>query len=316
MSGTTWSKFFWSDWFSEPALRLCSYAARGLWIDMLCIAATHDPIGYVAVAGRGLDETSIARMTGGLESEVPSLLGELERNGVFSRDRHGRIYSRRMVADARRAATARKNGKKGGNPSLGKTEVISASDNPQDKGGLKPQEPEAIFQKEENADAFFVAQPPADPARSPKSRTYPPDFELAWKAYPHHAGRSSKPRSLDQWRKLPIPERVELVRCIERFRGQVEAVCGGKGAPCMSRWLNDGKHLNWADGVGASQFQEEPQDPTALWRSRCRTFAKNAYWNSVEWGPKPGREGCTAPPEILREFGIEPAKPAPIERVA
>lgn len=118
MSGVIWTKFFWSDWETDPALRLCSFAAQGLWMRMLCIAAVHDPIGYVAVAGRGLDETSIARMTGGLESEVSSLLGELDRNGVFSRDRHGRIYSRRMVSDAKKSAAARKFGKEGGNPKL------------------------------------------------------------------------------------------------------------------------------------------------------------------------------------------------------
>ena len=64
MSGTVWSKFFWSDWETDPALRLCSLAAQGFWMRMLSIAAAHDPIGYVAVAGRTLDETALARLTG------------------------------------------------------------------------------------------------------------------------------------------------------------------------------------------------------------------------------------------------------------
>lgn len=93
MSGVVWSKFFWQDWETDPAVRLCSLAAQGLWMRMLCIASAHDPIGYVAVAGKGLDETSLARLTGCQESEIASLLGELDRNGVFSRDRQGRIYS-------------------------------------------------------------------------------------------------------------------------------------------------------------------------------------------------------------------------------
>lgn len=138
-----WSKFFWQDWESDPAVRLCSMAAQGLWMRMLCIAAAHDPIGYVAVAGKGLDETSLARLTGCQESEVASLLGELERNGVFSRDRQKRIYSRRMVRDARKAATARNNGKNGGNPSLSKGKGISALDNPSVKGGDNPHKPRA-----------------------------------------------------------------------------------------------------------------------------------------------------------------------------
>lgn len=143
MSGTVWSKFYWSDWESDTALRLCSLAAQGLWMRMLCIAAAHDPIGYVAVAGRGLKETDLARMTGTSESEVCALLGELERNGVFSRDRQRRIYSRRMLSDVRKSATARKNGRSGGNPTLRKDTVNRASDNHELKGDLKPHKPEA-----------------------------------------------------------------------------------------------------------------------------------------------------------------------------
>lgn len=148
MSGTVWTKFYWSDWETDPALRLCSMAAQGFWMRLLCIAAAHDPIGYVAVAGRGLDETSLARLTGCLESEVASLLGELERNGVFSRDRQRRIYSRRMTSDARKSATAKKNGKNGGNPSLSKDRGIQPSDKGEDKAPLKPHKPEAISQNE------------------------------------------------------------------------------------------------------------------------------------------------------------------------
>lgn len=149
MAGTIWTKFFWSDWETDQALRLCSLAAQGLWMRMLCVAAGHDPIGYVAVAGRGLTETDLARLTGASESEVVSLLGELDRNGVFSRDRHGRIYSRRMTRDARKAAIARKNGKLGGNPTLSDQTPIPASDNRQDKPPDNTQEPRASFHSKE-----------------------------------------------------------------------------------------------------------------------------------------------------------------------
>jgi hypothetical protein len=40
MSGTRWSKFYWSDWDGDMRLRLCSLAAQGLWMQMLCIAAS------------------------------------------------------------------------------------------------------------------------------------------------------------------------------------------------------------------------------------------------------------------------------------
>lgn len=143
MSGTTWSKFFWSDWDTDPALRLCSFAAQGFWMRLLCIAASHDPIGYVAVEGRALSVTDTARLTGASETEAQTLTAELERNGVFSRDRTGRIYSRRMTKDARVSAEARKNGKLGGNPGLGKHRGKSQGVNPTLKPGVKPQEPSA-----------------------------------------------------------------------------------------------------------------------------------------------------------------------------
>jgi hypothetical protein len=116
---------------------------------MLCIAAAHDPIGYVAVAGRALGATDLARMTGGSEDEVQTLLGELDRNGVCSRDRHNRIYSRRMIRDAKAAAIARKNGRSGGNPTLRKGDGNQPRDNPTVKAPLKPHKPSATSPTEE-----------------------------------------------------------------------------------------------------------------------------------------------------------------------
>lgn len=180
MSGTIWSKFFWSDWESDPNLRLCSLAAQGLWMRMLCIAAAHEPIGYVAIAGKGLEEAALARLAGCAEAELGALLAELEGNRVFSRDRHGRIYSRRMIADARKARAARKNGLKGGNPSLSKERAFSPSDKRRaragDKAGDKPQSPDsqspqAQSPSRENAPAFSASRdrngkaPPGHPGR-------------------------------------------------------------------------------------------------------------------------------------------------------
>ncbi len=140
MSSTTWAKFYWADWSSDPCLRLCSRAAKGLWIDMLCIAAQADPVGYVVVAGRGLDAAGIAAVCGGTAEEVAPLLAELERNNVFSRDRAGKIMSRRMIRDAKKAAEGRKNGKRGGNPNLGNNKQNPPTLNPKSADGLAPLE--------------------------------------------------------------------------------------------------------------------------------------------------------------------------------
>lgn len=115
------------------------------------------------------------------------------------------------------------------------------------------------------ADASIVV-PPASPKVASKTRkrpAYPEAFEAAWKAYPHHEGRSSKPATFAEWERLPAPEAEALLGCIERFRPNVERVCGGKGAPCMSRWLKDGKHLNWMP-------YEAPEPVVSEWRGPAK----------------------------------------------
>lgn len=137
MSGTVWTKFYWGDWLSDTGLRRCSLAARGLWIDLLCHMAQHDPIGILAVQGEALSISDVARMAGVSETDASTLISELERNGVFSRDRKGRIYSRRMTRDAKRSAEGQKNGKKGGNPNIGNKKEISEGVNPPVNPGVK-----------------------------------------------------------------------------------------------------------------------------------------------------------------------------------
>lgn len=101
---------------------------------MLCLAARQHPIGFVCMNGESLNASDIAHYVRVSEPEVSTLMAELDRNGVLTRDRNGRIYSRRMVRDGRQMALDRKNGAKGGNPSLLKQRKIP----PPAKGGVNP----------------------------------------------------------------------------------------------------------------------------------------------------------------------------------
>lgn len=145
---------------SDAGVRRSSLSARGLWIDMLCIAAQADPIGYLTVKKVPLTVKDIARMVGESEPETETLIAELERNGVFSRDRNGTIFSRRIVRDVKKARTAQNNGKLGGNPSIGNKRGISASVNLQDNPSLKPHIPEASIQEKEKQDGAPDGDPP------------------------------------------------------------------------------------------------------------------------------------------------------------
>ncbi|GAN55234.1 hypothetical protein [Tanticharoenia sakaeratensis] len=118
MSARRWSKFWWQDWQRDPALRMCSLAARGAWIEMLCLMADADPVGHLLVNGRSPSPRQLGAVLGCGEKEAAKLLGELADNGVFSRTDDGVIYSRRMVRDKAVSDEASANGKMGGNPRL------------------------------------------------------------------------------------------------------------------------------------------------------------------------------------------------------
>ncbi len=118
MSKNIWSKFWWQDWQRDPALRACSLAARGLWMEILAVAHEGDPPGHLTINGNPPSNRQIAAIAGCAVKTVTALLAELEANGVFSRTDAGTIYSRRMVRDHELFLSAVLHGRKGGNPAL------------------------------------------------------------------------------------------------------------------------------------------------------------------------------------------------------
>lgn len=172
-----WMKFYPQDWRADEKLRMCSLAARGLWLEMLAIMHRSERYGMLLIGGLAPTDAQLAVQVGASPQEVTTLVGELSAADVFSRTSSGVIYSRRMTRDHRRAQNAKKNGKKGGNPSLkstGKADGLtplnekekSASDNqedkPQDNHGVKPiyQKPEARVYSDTNVSGD--GEPPPD----------------------------------------------------------------------------------------------------------------------------------------------------------
>jgi len=99
-NGHSWSKFFWRDWQSESALRLCDLAAQGFWMRMLCLMHEADKVGCLLVNGARPEPKEMAVIFGCTEREAIKHLATLEKNRVFSRHEDGTIYCRRMVKDA------------------------------------------------------------------------------------------------------------------------------------------------------------------------------------------------------------------------
>jgi hypothetical protein len=94
-------QFYPADWRKDTELQSCSIAARGLWIEILCIAHECEPYGHLTVNGQPMDLSKLARIAGLTVRECTALVKELEDAGVSRRADSGAIYSKRMVDDER-----------------------------------------------------------------------------------------------------------------------------------------------------------------------------------------------------------------------
>lgn len=116
MSATHSTKWFWSDWLGDQEVRRLNPAERGVWIDLLGLAAVGSPVGYVCDdRGRALPLEEIRRVCNAASvEEVSKLIEGILEKGAASRDRAGRLYNRRMVREAALSAKRKRNGAIGG----------------------------------------------------------------------------------------------------------------------------------------------------------------------------------------------------------
>lgn len=120
---TNWAKLPWlrwsfDAWLRDSGLRMCSPAARGVWMDLLAIAAASEEPGTIIIAGEVPSTGELAKLIGIRKSTFESYLADLEKRRVFSRDSRGAIYSRRMKREADQYLANVAAGSKGGNPAL------------------------------------------------------------------------------------------------------------------------------------------------------------------------------------------------------
>jgi hypothetical protein len=114
MSAKHSTRWFWSDWSGDPAVRRLTPAERGMWIDLLSIAAVAQPTGYVCdERGNPLSYEEIARFANTTPTDAESLIVGILAKGVASRDRTGRIWNRRMVRDVALSEKRRRSGADG-----------------------------------------------------------------------------------------------------------------------------------------------------------------------------------------------------------
>lgn len=235
--GEPWMKFYTSDWRSDPRLRMCSMASRGLWIEMICLMHEAIPYGHLLVSGHCPTDAQLSVLAGAPSDQITALLGELESAGVFSRTREGVIYSRKMSRMAKKAATARNNGKKGGNPTLCNETENRPLVKGIDKADVKPQMPDARIQKEYPHTPKGVGF--ADFWSSWPSKVSKAAAEKAWKKLSpqdREAATSAASGWFDAWRrKHPDANAIHPASYLNGRRWEDETTSKPKDQPLENR---------------------------------------------------------------------------------
>lgn len=252
MPGLPWSKFFWRDYEADEAVKQCSFAAQGLWMRMLCLCAKGDPYGYLSIAGEALDVAGVSTAVGKPETEIAPLIAELDRWGVFSRDRKGRIYNRRMVKAEQLSNEGRKHARRRW-VQVSETEHEKSRPNGVAYGPPMTQKPES---REVEASKPVPRQQTSHTNARPSASVIDLEFEVFWRETPRKSGRGQAQRAYRTARKTADAETLlaGIKRYAELRRGQEE-----RYTKHPATWLNGECWLDeapptepkrWTIGIG------------------------------------------------------------------
>jgi len=115
-----WMKFYSKDALGDPALRLCTPEARGVWYDMLWLMDVAERRGFLTRNGHPYPDEDLSRILAVTPEELARAKKVLLGAGVPSiEEGTGIWFNRRMVRDEGRRVVGSASGRKGGgNPAL------------------------------------------------------------------------------------------------------------------------------------------------------------------------------------------------------
>lgn len=318
---------FWDDLDTDIGLKLCSLAAQGLWLRMLCIAARSDPQGYVAVDGVPCTPDDLAALVGQEVGKIIPLLEELGSRKVYSKTTDGVMYNRRMVRDTKRSETNRILGSKGGQSTYrNKTGIFQSLGN----SAKHDAEPDAKRAPERASKLFYTSSlqesesshlPSESPtrARDPETRAKvlaTRFVDLRAELWPHDD--PTRLVMLTLWteaqtylRTLPLQDCERIVERVMR-----KNAADGKSAPRSLGFCR----LSMQDAAAGQQVAEKtaaaPSD--GLVRAlegqalrdqlRRKGYAEKGIWYS-EWGDPPA--DIAPPAKAKRRAAATPAPEFP-----
>ena len=249
-------QFYLVDHCTDPALSVCSLAARGLHDIILMMMHRGNPFGHLADNGAPVPLRAIARAAGTTEKTVKKLLDELVSAGVYSKNSENFLFSRRLVRDRKKLECSVSDGLR----AQKKRENIKGFENPQNdeaKSGVDPTVDRGVNRgvnpdADADADADKEDSPPIPPAApAPETGTpsapegerssisEPDGFSAFWDAYPDEY-RDSPDEARQAYAKAlkggatPPKIMAALGRSIDQARACKRAM------KVPSAWLNGG----------------------------------------------------------------------------
>lgn len=280
-----WIKFYPRDWRGDQSLRAVSIAARGLWMECLCIMHEAKPYGHLLLNGEPVEDATLARMTGVPVDEVSALMAELRQAGVLGLTGKGVIFSRRMTKDHARASKGQKAAKKRWAQDTEKTVLFNAPNGSPSSTPIT-QKPEA---RKKVRDKSLTGGCAAE------------TVEAIWQKLPlKKRNATSKAKLLKPvGRLLKAGHTSELIitaasRCYSLPQNTKE---DGQYAPAVYTWLADGVWENFASG-GTAQVQALTDEQ---WTAVFRLYCETGTW-PPHAGPQPDHDGCRAPSDLLAKY--------------
>jgi hypothetical protein len=242
-------KFYPRDWRGDQALRAVSIAARGLWMEYICIMHEAEPYGHLLLNGMPVEHAMLARMTGVSVTEVSDLIAELRQAGVMSVTSEGVIFSRRMVRDYERAQKGKEwVSKRWSKPADSANETKGPNRSP--ISDPITQKPEARDQKDNTC------------TKPPKRRlSYSAEFEEFWKLYPIDR-LMSKIETFKAWSRLDEEDQERAGNAIPALKAECRRQGPKYRTPHATTYLNqrrfDGLLERPAIKIAADGWGETP----------------------------------------------------------
>ena len=316
-------QFYPGAWRNNANLRRCSYAARAVWVDILCIL--HDSDEYGVLRWPLVDIANAANAPSGLVQELvdKGVLkgGDLGPVTYEHAPRHARQegepvtlvraddgpcwYSSRMLVDEWRRKTkgvaTRFTGKGGSHPSPSHSPSRSPNHR-QGDGSSSSTSSSKVSKKKE------------PPAIAEVSVAAVPDIALpdwvspeAWQGYCEMRKR----------KRAPMTERAEalVLKKLEQLRLSGQDPNAVLDQSTQNAWIDVFELKNRDGRFGKATANNKPFTTTVFeptdktgWRDRLRVWKDSGRW-LPKWGPEPSQPGCKCPPELLVEAIGEHAAP-------